>query len=99
MSLTDNERLTRDLAARALSLGSSEEELACAPAAADLVIDLSDWLVTRACLNEEVVEAALPKLRAEQAMAELSVVSCATATDLALYLAGVFPPRPACTPR
>ena len=41
-------------------------ELGLAPAAADLVVDLCEWLRTKAGLNEEVIEATLPKLRAEQ---------------------------------
>ena len=65
--LTERERHARELAAKALSLGSDRGGLARAAAGDTLLDELCEWLRTMPALNEEVVQAALPKLRAEQA--------------------------------
>ncbi len=84
-ALTEKEMLARDLAARAVALGSSAAELGLAPAAADLVVDLCEWLRTKAGLNEEVIEATLPKLRAEQVTHRpVPLIRCVPAAHLGL---------------
>ena len=60
--LTERERHARELAAKALSLGVTSR----ATADDGLLDELCEWLRTEPALNEEVVQAALPKLRAEQ---------------------------------
>lgn len=65
--LTERERHARELAAKALSLGSDRGGLARTTAGDTLLDELCEWLRTMPALNEEVVQAALPKLRAEQA--------------------------------
>ena len=60
--LTERERHARELAAKALSLGVTSR----ATAGDGLLDELCEWLRTEPALNEEVVQAALPKLRAEQ---------------------------------
>ena len=62
--LTERERHARELAAKALSLGSTVG--APGRASDELLDELCEWLRTEPALNEEVVQAALPKLRAEQ---------------------------------
>ena len=62
--LTERERHARELAAKALSLGSTVD--APGRASDELLDELCEWLRTEPALNEEVVQAALPKLRAEQ---------------------------------
>ena len=62
--LTERERHARELAAKALSLGSDRGGLARAAAGDTLLDELCEWLRTMPALNEEVVQAALPKLRA-----------------------------------
>ena len=80
-ALTEKEMLARDLAARAVALGSSAAELGLAPAAADLVVDLCEWLRTKAGLNEEVngmVSCALSSARQPQVQA----AACGDKLDL-----------------
>ena len=60
-ALTERERHARELAAKALSLDSPGR----APAG-KLLDELCEWLRNEPALNEEVVQAALPKLWAEQ---------------------------------
>ena len=64
--LTERERHARELAAKALSLGSTVGAPGRARASDELLDELCEWLRTEPALNEEVVQAALPKLRAEQ---------------------------------
>jgi len=63
--LTERERHARELAAKALSLGSVDGS-GRTMAGDGLLDELCEWLRTEPALNEEVVQAALPKLRAEQ---------------------------------
>ena len=66
LTLTEQERHARELAAKALSMPSTVDGPG-QPTASDGALDeLCEWLRTEPALNEEVVQAARPKLRAEQ---------------------------------
>ena len=84
LTLTEQERHARELAAKALSMPSTVDGPG-QPTASDGALDeLCEWLRTEPALNEEVVQAARPKLRAEQVplpaarRTMLSWLSCVT---------------------